>query len=173
MTTYAPEAHPHRRWHVNPWLVAVIALAAALIALGAWVIAEGGDGRSQDEALVEQFYAATNARDGDAIGRLFRKDAVVAWTPDSPYNIVGLAKIKAGLQSGAVSIPQTPVGQPITLRDPPGGFRKPDATLDQHWVAQPVLIHEDPFVAIFDVRGGKVATLMMFEPFEPLRMTTG
>jgi len=37
VSTYAPETHRHRV-HVNPWLVAVIVLAAALVALGAWVL---------------------------------------------------------------------------------------------------------------------------------------
>lgn len=171
MTACVPEAHPHRRFHVNPWLVTVVLLAAALVSLGAWVLVEGSGGSSQDKALVDQVITAINAQDGDAIGRLFTKDAVVAWTPDSPDNIVGLANIKAAATGGVSA--ETPVGDPITLPDPPVGFTVPDTAVDQHYVVQPVLIHDDPFVIIFDVRGGRVATMMMFEPFEPLRTTTG
>ena len=82
-TTYAPPTHV-RRPHANLWLVAVVALAAALMALGAWVVVDryaGAGGVTQDAtALIDDFNAAINAGDADAIGALLadgRRHAVV------------------------------------------------------------------------------------------------
>lgn len=169
MLTDARQAHSHRWLRVSPLLVG-IALSAALVALGAFVLVERSGGRSQDEALVDQVFSAINARDGEAVGRLFTKDAVVAWAPNSPMNIVGLQKLRAAARAGVP--PETPVGEPTTLLDPPTGFSRLDAAVSEHYVVQPVLIHHDPFVVIFDVRGGKIATMIMVEPFDPIRTVT-
>lgn len=59
---------------------------------------------------------------------------------------------------------------PITLRDPSSGFTFPiPGAVDHHYVVAPVLIHDDPFIVVLDVRNGKVATHMVFEPYEPFR----
>jgi hypothetical protein len=168
VTTYAPETHRHPL-RANPWLVAVIVLGATVVGLAAWVFVPRSEVRSPDQVLVDEVVAAINARDGDAIGRLFTRDAVAAWAPDSPMNIVGLENLKKAVEGGVSA--ETPVGEPMTLRDPPTGFTVPDAEVDQHYVVQLMLIHDDPFVVVFDVRGGKVATQMIFEPFEPWRLT--
>lgn len=78
MTTHVPEIHV-RRLHVNAWLVAVVALAAAVVALGAWVVVDryaGGDGATQDAtALVDDWNAAVNADSpADAIAPLITSD---------------------------------------------------------------------------------------------------
>lgn len=79
-TTHAPPVHAHRL-HVNPWLVAVIALAAALIALGSWVIVDhytGGDSATQDATtLIDKFDAAGNAGDAKALAALLTNDVVM------------------------------------------------------------------------------------------------
>jgi hypothetical protein len=155
-----------RRPHVNFWLIAVIALTAALYILSAWVLVQGRESRSQDEVLVDNVIAALSARDAEAVGRLFTKDAVVTFGRDDPVVGAGLKQLKAAV--AGVS-PFTTTGEPITLADPATGFKRPDASVDQHYVVAPVLIHDDPFVVLFDVRGGKVATQIIFEPFEPIQ----
>ena len=77
--------HPHhidvRRPHVNYWLVAVIGLAAALVALGAWVIVDrytGGSGATQDAtALIDDLNTAYSTGDPSAIGSLYASNAVI------------------------------------------------------------------------------------------------
>jgi len=79
-TTHAPPVHAHRL-HVNAWLVAVIALAAAVIALGSWVIVDhytGGDGATQNATtLIDKFNAAGNAGDAKALAALVTSDVVM------------------------------------------------------------------------------------------------
>ncbi len=80
MTTYVPEAHVRRR-HVNVWLVAVVGLAAALVALGTWVLVDryaGGDSATQDATtLIDDFNAALSAGDVDAVAALITNDFVM------------------------------------------------------------------------------------------------
>jgi ketosteroid isomerase-like protein len=162
------DAQPHAgRPHVDLRLVAVVGLVVlvVLLALSVWALARGGESRSPDEVLVDEVFAALNAKDDEAIGRLFTEDAVVTFGRDDP-GIVGMERLKEAV--GAASL-VTRVGDTTTLVDPPGGFSRPNEIVDQHYVVVPVLIHDDPFVVVFDVRGGKVATEMIFEPFEPTR----
>lgn len=85
MTTYVPEARVHRP-HVNLWLVAVIVLAAALVGLGAWVLIDrygGGESAAEEAtAVVDDFYAAANAKDEEALRALFADDVVV-WSNET------------------------------------------------------------------------------------------
>lgn len=82
MTTYP---HPHRahlrRPHVNLWLVAVVGLAAALIALGAWVIVDrttGGNSATEKAAtLIDKSNLAIATGDKNAISTFFAKGAVM------------------------------------------------------------------------------------------------
>ncbi len=83
VTTYVPEAHV-RRPHANVWLVAVVGLAAALVALGTWVLVDryaGGDSATQEAtALVDDWNAAVNADyPADALAPLITSDFEV-WT---------------------------------------------------------------------------------------------
>jgi ketosteroid isomerase-like protein len=75
---HAPPAHV-RRLHVNPWLVAVIALAAALVALGSWMLIDRYGGAESDTAtaLVDDVIAAANAEDLDAMASMYTADAVL------------------------------------------------------------------------------------------------
>mgnify|MGYP003562181239 CR=1 FL=1 len=79
-TTHAPPVHVHRL-HINPWLVAVIALAAALVALGSWVLVDrytGGDSATSDATtLIDKFNAAGNAGDASALAALVTSDVVM------------------------------------------------------------------------------------------------
>jgi len=75
MTTYAPEVHAHRR-HVNYWLVAVIALAVALVALGTWIIVDQYQGPDDTTALIDDVTAAWSNGDANALKSLYASDAV-------------------------------------------------------------------------------------------------
>ena len=80
MTMYAPEVHVHRP-HVNYWLVAVIGLAVALVALGSWVLIDryaGGGGATQNAAtLIDGSNAAISNADAAALASFYTPDAVI------------------------------------------------------------------------------------------------
>lgn len=79
-TTHAPPVHAHRV-HFDPWHVAVVVLAAALVALGAWVVYDNvtaGDSATADAtALIDDFSAAATANDGAKAMTMLTPDAVV------------------------------------------------------------------------------------------------
>ena len=79
-TTHAPPVHAHR-WHFDPWHVAVVVLAAALVALAAWVVVDattGGDSATADAtALIDDFNAAAMANDGAKAMTMMTPDAVL------------------------------------------------------------------------------------------------
>lgn len=162
MTTYAPQSRPHAR-HANGWLIAVVVLAATVVALAAWTLLQSGESRSQDKVLVEDVGAAWNARDGDAIERLYTADAVFAFGPDDDG--IFRDELRRLVESWHNTV--VPVGDPITVDEPPTGFASLTDGVDPHYVVQPVLIHDDVFVTLFEVRGGKVATHLVYEPFVP------
>ena len=83
MTTYVPEVHT-RRPHVNVWLVAVIALAAALVGLGIWVLvdrttssATPGLASPEVASMLEDRLAALNSGDAEAISTFYTANAVL------------------------------------------------------------------------------------------------
>ena len=97
MSTYAPPVQAHHRPHINPWLVAVIGLVAALVALGSWVIVDrytGGGGAVENATnVLDNFYAVTSSpagHDSAAVMPLFTSDAVM-WTNGNKY--VGAGQI--------------------------------------------------------------------------------
>jgi len=72
----------HHRLHVNFWLAAVVGLAAALVALGSWVLVDRYTGPEYDAAtLVDDLSPAWATGDVDAIRSLYTTDAIVvtAW----------------------------------------------------------------------------------------------
>ena len=81
MTTYAPEAHPHRRLHVNRWLVAVVVLAVALVGLGTWMIVDhytGGDTATNDATtLIDNVNTAFTTNDASALPTYYADNAVI------------------------------------------------------------------------------------------------
>jgi len=83
VTTYTPETQPHRL-HVNPWLVAVMVLATALVALGAWVLIDQtrssstqGLASSEVTTLLDAWLAAENRYDAGAMAAFYAKEAVM------------------------------------------------------------------------------------------------
>ena len=69
-----------RRPHPDPWLVAVVVLAAAFIGLASWVVVDrsAGDGGAPDgaTAVIDRENAAWSAGDASTVSSLFAKDAV-------------------------------------------------------------------------------------------------
>ena len=81
-TTHAPPTHV--RPHVNPWLVAVVVLGAALIGLGTWVLIDQTRSSSTQDlaapevaAMLDARIAAMNRYDAKATAAFFSKDAVM------------------------------------------------------------------------------------------------
>ena len=81
--THAPPARVHRP-QLNVWLVAVIALAAALVALGAWVVVDQtrssstqGLASSQVVTMLKHRLVALNSGDAKAVSAFYTRDAVL------------------------------------------------------------------------------------------------
>jgi hypothetical protein len=101
MTTHTPEVHA-RRPHINFWLVAVIALAAGLVALGAWTLVDRYTGSNTEAAqIIDELNTAVNAGDTDGVRQLFARDAVFE-TPTGERisgldNVVSVALLPHGV----------------------------------------------------------------------------
>ena len=80
--THAPSTGV-RRPHINVWLVAVIALVAALVALGAWALVDRQTGTTEGLAssevatMLDGRMAAANSEDWEAFAGYYAKDAVL------------------------------------------------------------------------------------------------
>ena len=79
-TTHVPPVHAHRV-HFDPWHVAVVVLAAALVGLGAWVVYDNvtaGDSATEDATtLIDDFNAAGVANDGAKAMTMMTPDATL------------------------------------------------------------------------------------------------
>ena len=80
--THAPPTHV--RPHVNPWLVAVVVLGAALVGLGTWVLIDQTRSSSTQDLASPEVTAMLNARiaamnrfDAEAIAALYSQNAVM------------------------------------------------------------------------------------------------
>ena len=116
--THAGSAHG-RRPSLNPWLVAVIALAAALLALGAWVVVDQTKSPSTEGlaspnvvAMLRDRVAAVNSGDAKAISSFYTRNAVLEERDVTPpivtkggkeigERISGLAAIGLKLESAS------------------------------------------------------------------------
>ena len=84
MSTPHVDARPHlRRPRINPWLVVVVALAAALVALSAWVLldrqtnAPEGLASPEVSAMLADRIVALNSGNAPAISSFYSQDAIV------------------------------------------------------------------------------------------------
>lgn len=111
MTVYAPETHRHRV-HVDPWLIVVVVLAAALVALGGWVIVDQTRSSSPQDlasaevaAMLDARLAAENRYDARAIAAFYAKDAIMEehdpLVPDGVLVTEGRDQIAQRWQVGA------------------------------------------------------------------------
>jgi uncharacterized protein (TIGR02246 family) len=91
VTTYGSTVPEHQS-HVNLWLVAVIGLVAALVALGSWVLIDRYTGPEHDATtLIDDLNAAWSAGDAEAVATFFAPDAVM--TRDDGQQTVGVDAI--------------------------------------------------------------------------------
>jgi hypothetical protein len=121
--THAPPTHL-RRYHVNPWLVAVVALAAGLVALGTWTIVDRSTESEPAAArIVDDLNAAVNAGDAGAVRALFTPDAV--FQVSTGESITGLDNVvNTALIPHAVGFRVERVGSVATAGDTAATFTK-------------------------------------------------
>ena len=152
--THAPPVHA-RRPHVNPWLVVVIALSAALVALAAWVVIDnytGGDSATEDAtALIDDFAAASSANDGTA-ARTMMTDDVVLWSNGDMIS---------GAEAWAQEI-ETTAGLTVE-RLAPVSVEGEYATTFMRFAVSSVGV-DSTVVQVVQLRDGKIARLWMFLP---------
>ena len=124
---HAPEARVHRP-HINPWLVAVLVLAAGLVALGAWTILDRStEPKPAAAQIVDDLNAAVNAGDADAIRALFTPDAV--FQVSTGENITGLDNVvNTALIPYAVRLRLERVGPVATAGNSAASFVKVSGT---------------------------------------------
>jgi hypothetical protein len=91
--TQLPAGHV-RRPQFSPWLVGVIALAAALVALGAWVVfdqtrSSSTEGLASPEvaSMLEDRLVALNSGDAEAISAFYTADAVLEERDVTPVRV--------------------------------------------------------------------------------------
>ena len=136
--THAGQAHVDRQF--NPWLAAVIALAAALVALGAWVIVDQtrsspseGLASAEVATMLENRIAAFDRADGRAAAAFYSKDAIMQ-EEDIGLTTTGREQIAArlqyltdaGLRMKTVGAPIQSgrfVGEAVRFYDPSGTAR--------------------------------------------------
>ena len=119
--TRAPTTHTHRP-QPNLWLVAVIAVAAVLVAIGAWVIVDqtgssSTQGLASPEvaAMLENRIAAFDRADGRAAAAFYTRDAIMQ-EEDIGLITSGRQQIAARLQYLIdAGLRMRPVGAPIQI----------------------------------------------------------
>ena len=114
-TAYAPPTQVQHRWHINPWLVAVIVLGVAVVALGTWVIVDrytGGDTATRDATtLIDDISTAYTTGDPNAIPTLYASNAVIrSFGTNETY--VGVASISE-LADGSFTVERV---SPVTVK---------------------------------------------------------
>ena len=111
MTAYASRTHP-RRPHANPWVIAVVALAAALTGLSAWVIVDHAGSTNapaqpttalasaKATAMLDARYAALNSGGKQSFARFYSPDTEFTDFSVTPPLTVRGAKNVADLMGG-------------------------------------------------------------------------
>ncbi len=155
MTVYPHPRRLHvRRPHVNPWLVAVVGLSAALIGLGAWVIVDrttGGGGTASDAAaMIDKFLVTANGNDPSAIAALLTHDAGFFQRGDSVTGANAVAKAIAA-QQGSKALTRI---APVTVN---GDY----ATTFIHFYV-PGVGEDWPQLEVFKFENGKIAGVWGF-----------
>jgi hypothetical protein len=153
MATYAPQAHRLHRPHVNPWLLASVVFAAAFVGLGAWVIVDrttGGGGATQDaRTLIDNFFTASSANDGNAAAALFTKNGVLWQSGD--VQATGTKAIASLITNqGGLSVERI---APVTVN---GDY----ATTFMNFSV--LGLAKTPMVSVFQIKDGKIARMWGF-----------
>lgn len=149
--------------HFDPWHGAVVVLAAALVALAAWVVIDnvtGGDSATEDAtALIDDFSAAATANDG-ATAMTMMTDDIVLWSNGD---------VISGAQALADEITSTPT---LTIeRIAPVSVEGEYATTFARYGVPGAGYEPATSVFVYQLRDGKVARLWSFvfgvtEPFD-------
>jgi hypothetical protein len=161
-TTHAPAVHAHRL-HLDPWHVAVVVLAAAVVGLGAWVVVDsvtgGGDSATKDAtALTDDFSAAAMANDG-ATAMTMMTDNAVLW---SNGDVITGAKAWSDEITNTLTLTVERVA-PVSVE---GEY----ATTFARYGVPGLGIEPTTSVFVYQLRDGKIARLWIFVPgvTEPL-----
>lgn len=144
-----------RRPHLSAWLVAVVVLGTALVALGTWMVvghrADGG-GANEQATLVDRFNDALNAADGSALRSLMTKGVVMVSLGETRVGADAVAKRLIGSSRTGLRVeriaPVTVHGQYATTfvkYTSPGG-------------------ESGIMLAVFQIRDGKVVRIWGMEP---------
>lgn len=121
-TTHAATFHL-RRPHINPWLLAVAAVAAALLALGVWVLVDrqtrssAGLASPAVASMLEGRIVAWNRGDGRAAAAFYTMDAVMEERDVTPAIVTtGRQAIAERLQTIIdLGLRMKPVGTPVQI----------------------------------------------------------
>lgn len=147
--TRFPPTHA-RRLPINPWLVAVIALAAGLVALSIWTLVDRTT-RSEPAAakIVDALDAAVNAGDAEAVRVLFAPDAV--FQVPTGERISGLDNVvNAALIPHAVGFRMERIAPVTTAGDTAATFSKHSNGA------------EDVELLVLQVRDGKIVRMAVY-----------
>jgi hypothetical protein len=152
VTTYAPEAHRHRGLHVNPWLVAVVVLAAVVVGLGTWIVVDqntGGDSATENATtLIDDMYAAIDAKDAAAAAAMFTPGATF-WAGETI--VVGREDIRSVFETLIGAGYRVERVAPVTVDgDIATTFAEEAFTLG-------------PALQVFQLKDGKISGLWKFE----------
>jgi hypothetical protein len=160
-TTHASPVHAHRV-HFDPWHVAVVVLAAAVVALAAWVVIDNitaGDGATKDATtLIDDFSAAASANDGTRAVTMMTDDAVL-W---SNGDVITGAKAWSDEITNTLTLTVERVA-PVSVE---GEY----ATTFARYGVTGLGIEPTTSVFVYQLRDGKIARLWIFVPgvTEPL-----
>jgi len=147
---------------VNRWLIAVVVLSVALVALGAWVIVDktgSTSGAAQDAAaMIDKFNAATSSNDAEAAAAVLTDDAEL-WS--NGETISGGTTIASHVTTATLHLDRTAA---VTTRR---GFASTFAN-----IAVPnASVGDAPAMEVFRVKDGKIHRVWLFvlgrsSPFE-------
>ncbi len=156
MATY-PHPVPVHRPHVNASLLVIVALAAALIGLAAWVVVDRTTGTSSATSdattLIDNLFGDVSAGNVASASALFTSDAVV-WQSGSTQ-ATGMAQIRkqiAGAKPSGFTITRT---APVSVRG--------DIAVTQSNAAASVAGMHWRGIDVFQLRNGKIAREWDFE----------
>ncbi len=160
MTAHAPRTHA-RRPHANPWVVAVVALAAALVGLSAWVIIDRAGSTNNPAtpatavapakvtAMLDARFAALNSGGKQSFARFNSPDTEFTdFGVTPPITAKGAANV-ANLMGGYSRMWAT-AGQRIT--------RESQVIQAGRYVAHTLLLGPTPGIAVYRLdEQGKIA----------------
>lgn len=141
---------PVRRLHINPWLVAVIALAAGLVALSTWTLVDRTTTSEPAAAQIgDALNAAVNAGDAEAVRALFAPNAV--FQVSTGERISGLDNVvNAALIPHAVGVRLERVAPVTTSGDTAATFTKHSNGA------------EGVELAVLQIRDGKIVRMAVY-----------